>query len=378
MKFSCVKSDLVYAINIARRFQIAGRSIARKSPRQIFSGLYLLAENDLLEIQVADYEIGAILHVKADIETSGDCVISGRIFHEVIRMLPDDEVTVQNDSSTSTVIISSGKSNFSLPSVNGVAFPIIYPIKDDMSFMVDSTVLKDLIYKTTFACATNKKRPLFRGALLEVEGDKVRMVATNSHRLAFNEGRIEDDVSELFRYVIPKRILEEIEYILSSYALEKVQVAWAPSKLSFCVDKIYVQTRLIEGKFPEYRRVIPAEFSRQVTLSTAAFLSAVSRVGLIARTLEYNEIYLRFHNNAVYISSNKTEAGKAEETMPAVIYGEDIEIAFCHSYLIDVLKIINSDTFILEMNGSSEVTIIREPDNKNFFYVVMPVRMNHD
>lgn len=165
---------------------------------------------------------------------------------------------------------------------------------------------------------------------------------------------------------------------MSSYASEKVQVAWAPSKLSFCVDKIYVQTRLIEGNFPEYRRVIPPEFSRHVTLPTAAFLSAVSRVGLIARTSEYNEIYLRFHNNAVHISSTKTEAGKAEETMPAVIDGEDIEIAFCYSYLIDVLIIINSDTFILEMNGSSEVTVIREPDNKNFLHLVMPVRMNHD
>ena len=244
--------------------------------------------------------------------------------------------------------------------------------------MVDSTVLKDLIHKTTFACATNKKRPLFRGALLEVEGDKVRMVATNSHRLAFNEGRIEDDVSELFRYVIPKRILEEIEYILSSYALEKVQVAWAPSKLSFCIDKIYLQTRLIEGEFPEYRQVIPSEFSRHITLPTATFLSAVSRVGIIARFSEYNEIYLRFNNNAVHIFSDRTEAGKAEETMPAVIEGEAIEITFNHSFLVDVLKTINSDTFIWEMNGSSEVTIIREPDNKNFLYVVMPVRMNHD
>ena len=104
----------------------------------------------------------------------------------------------------------------------------------------------------------------------------------------------------------------------------------------------------------------------------------MSRVGLIARTSEYNEIYLRFNNNAVHIFSDRTEAGKAEETMTAAIKGEKIEIAFDSSFLVDVLKTINSDTFIWEMNGSSEVTIIREPDNKNFFYVVMPVRMNHD
>ncbi len=378
MKFSCMKSELVQVVKIARRLKIAGRSIANESPGQILSGLYLRAENDMLEIQVADYEIGAILQVKVDVETPGDSVVSGRFLYEAIRAIPDEKVTVQYDRSTEIIVISSGKSIFTLPSMDVEAFPKIHPIKDGKQFTVNSTVLKNLIHWTTFACATNKTRPLFMGALLEFEGDKVRMVATNNHRLAFDEGRIEDDVSELFRYVIPKRILEEMEYILSSYVLEKVQVACTQSELSFCIDKIYVKTRLIKGEFPEYRQVIPSEFSRNITLPTVAFLSAVTRVAIIERTSVYNDICLRFNNNEVHISSDRTEAGKAEETMPAVIDGEEIEIAFCHSYLIDVLKIINSDTFIMEMNGSSEVTVIRESDNKNLLHVVRPGRMNHD
>ena len=368
MKLSCLKSELVQAI------QIAGRSIASKPQTPILSGIYMKADEGLLEIQATDYEIGVILHVKAEVEKSGEIVVSGRYFYEVVRTLPDEEVIIEYDRSTEIIKISSGKSTFTLLSMKAGDFPQIYRMKEGKKFTINSIVLKELIRRTIFACATDETRPLFTGALLEVEGQKARMVATNSHRLAFDEGRIEDEMPELKQYVIPKRILEEIQHILSSEIPEKVEITCTMSEMSFNTEHVYITTRLIEGRYPEYRRAIPSEFSKRVTLSTSSFLSAVSRVGLIARSSEYNTIKLMFNMGEVHIYSDNPVVGKAEETMQSVIEGDDIEIAFNASYLIDVLKTINSESFILELNDSLKPALVREPDNEDFLYVITPVR----
>ncbi len=371
MKFSCLKSELVQAI------QIAGRSIASKPQTPILSGIYIHANDDGLEIQSTDYEIGVILHVKAEVEKPGEIVVSGRYFYEVVRTLPDEEVMIEYDRSTEIIKISSGKSTFTLLSMKASDFPKIIPMREGKKFTVNSVVLKELIRRTIFSCATDETRPLFMGALLEIEGNKVRMVATNSHRLSFDEGNIESELEGLSQYVIPKRILEEIQHILSSEIPEKVEITCTQSEMSFNIERLYITTRLIEGRYPEYRRAIPSEFSKRVTLSTASFLSAVSRVGLIARSSEYNTIKLMFNMGEVHIYSDNPVVGKAEETMQAAIEGDDIEIAFNASYLIDVLKIINSESFILELNDSLKPALVREPDNENFIYVITPVRTKH-
>ena len=368
MKFSCLKSELVQAL------QIAGRSVASKPQTPILSGIYLNANDDTLEVQATDYEIGVILQVKAEVEKEGEIVVSGRYFYEVVRTLPNEEVVVEYDRSTEIIKISSGKSTFTLLSMKAADFPKITHIREGKRFTINSVVLKELIRRTIFSCATDETRPLFMGTLLEVEGNKARMVATNSHRLAFDEGRIESEMAELRQYVIPKRILEEVQHILSSEIPEKVEVTCTQSEMSFKTERLYITTRLIEGRYPEYRRAIPSEFSKRVILSTAEFLSAVSRVGLIARSSEYNTIKLMFNMGEVHIYSDNPVVGKAEETVQASIEGEDIGIAFNSSYLIDVLKILNSESFILELNDSLKPALIREPDNEDFLYVITPVR----
>ncbi|MBR1636165.1 MAG: DNA polymerase III subunit beta [Lachnospiraceae bacterium] len=368
MKFSCLKSELVQVL------QIAGRSIASKPQTPILSGIYLHADQDILEVQATDYEIGVILHLKAEVEHPGEIVVSGKYFYDVVRTLPDEEVVIEYDRSTEIVKICSGKSTFTLLSMKAVDFPKIHQMKEGKSFTVSSVVLKELIRRTIFSCATEESKPLFMGALLEVEGQKVRMVATNSHRLSFDEGKIENELEGICQYVIPKRILEEIQHILSSEIPENVEITCTHSEMSFNMERIYMTTRLIEGNYPEYRRAVPPEFSKRITLSTSAFLSAVSRVGLIARSSAYNTIKLMFNMGEVHIYSDNPVVGKAEETMRAEIEGDDIGIAFNASYLIDVLKILNSESFILELNDSLKPALIREPDNEDFLYVITPVR----
>ena len=368
MKFSCLKSDLVQAI------QIAGRSVANKPQTPIMSGIYMHATENFLEIQATDYEIGVLLHIPAEVEKPGDAVVSGRYLQEVVRTLPEENVTVDYDRETKIFKIDSGRSNFTLLSMNAVDYPQIHQISEGKTFKVSSAVLKDLIRRTTFACSTDETRPVFTGALLELEGNAVRMVATNVHRLAINEGKLEESFDRKDTYIVPKRVLEELQHITSSEIPEEVTVRCTRSEMSFETEKVYLTSRLIEGQFPDYRRAIPPEFSTRVTLKTADFLAAVSRVGLIARSSEYNTVKLIFNMGEVHISSDNPIVGKAEETVPAVIDGEDIKIAFNASYLLDVLKIVNGEEFVLSLNDSLKPAALRDPEKEDFVYILTPVR----
>ena len=278
------------------------------------------------------------------------------------------------DQESKILKISSGNSNFTLLSMKADDFPKIRRLQEGKNFQIRSVVLKELVRRTTFACATDETRPVFTGALLEIEGNKARMAATNSHRLAVDEETIEETAEEKSQYIIPKRVLEELQHIMPGEIPEDVKVSCTKSEMSFSVGDAYMTTRLIEGKYPDYRKAIPAEFATRVTLPTAAFLSAVSRVGLIARSSEYNTINLMFNMGEVHISSDNPIVGKAEETVPAEIDGDDIRISFNASYLMEALKVLNGDRFVLAMNDTLKPAALKEPENENYLYIITPVR----
>ena len=239
MKFSCLKSELVQAI------QIAGRSVANKPQTPILSGIYMNAADNSLKIQATDYEIGVLLHIPAEVEASGDVVVSGRYLQEVVRTLPEEEVTVDYNQETKIFRITSGRSNFTLLSMNAVDYPQIHQISGERTFKISSAILKDLIRRTTFACSMDESRPVFTGALLELEGNAVRMAATNVHRLAVNEGQIEENFERKESYIVPKRVLEELQHITNSEIPEDITVRCTRSEMSFETEKVYLTSRLI-------------------------------------------------------------------------------------------------------------------------------------
>ncbi|MBR5909992.1 MAG: DNA polymerase III subunit beta [Schwartzia sp.] len=368
MKFSCMKSELAQAI------QIAGRSIASKPQTPIMSGIFMYAHDDMLEIQATDYEIGVMLHIPAEIEVPGQAVVSGRYLQEVVRTLPEEEVSIAYEKSTNICTIASGRSNFNLLSMKSEDYPQIRRIKEGKTFKVSSAVLGELIRRTIFACATNETRPVFTGALLEVEGNNLSMAATDVHRLALNKESIEEEQKGKESYIVPKRVLEEVRHVFGGEVPEDVTVKCTRSEMSFETEKVYLTSRLIDGQFPDYRRVIPSEFGTRVTLKHSEFFAAVSRVGLIARASDYNIIKLIFNMGQVHISSDNPIVGKAEETVPAVIDGEDIKIALNASYLIDVLKILNGENIVISLNGTLKPAAVRDPEKEDFIYIITPVQ----
>lgn len=374
MKINCLKSDLVQALHIA------SRAVANKPQTPILSGIYLKAEQDELELQATDYSLSVLCRIKAEVKEAGTVIISGRYLQEVTRNLPADEVIIETAGEENKVNIRSGAASFQLLVMNretGEEFPTIHRLEGKVTFTINDMLLKKLIRKTVFSCAGDDGRPVFTGCMLELGENNVKMVATNTHRLSFIETPLEGVNGEGRQFIISARVLEELRQTLNSEVPEPITVTCTYSEISFEFENIYLKSRLIEGQFPDYRRVIPVDFSTRVTLTTADFMAAVNRVSLIARASDYNVVKLNFSGGEVRLTSNNPEIGQAEESVPAVIDGPDVTIAFNAAYITDVLKNIDTKSFYFSLSESLKPAAVREKDNEEFIYIITPVRTQH-
>ncbi len=378
MNITLAKSDLISAL------QIVSKGLSTKPQTPILSSVYMTAKEGQLELQSTNYELGFIVTIPAEIHTVGTAVLPGKYLTEFARKLPAEEVSIDTGSSDGLAVIRSGSARFTLRTMEVSDFPVLQRMEGTLQFTIKDRTLARLVKKSTFACLREEqrdRRPIFTGCQLEVEGKEVTFAATNVHRLAVKSELLEEDAGQI-RIIIPAKFLEEVTRTITGNVPTDIHVTCSYNQISMSADGIYMTSRLIEGAFPDYRRVIPQEenIRTRVILDAATFASAVERASLIARTDQYNIVKLAFEEGLMRISSNSPEIGEAEETIAAEVTGDDVTIAFNASYLMDAVKSLDSDTFILSLQGAnaqgmnlSPITI-REEADQNYIYVVTPVR----
>ena len=378
MNISLSKNDLISAL------QIVSKGLSTKPQTPILSGIYMTAKEGQLELQSTNYELGFIVTIPAEIHTVGTAVLPGKYLTEFTRKLPAEEISIDTGTSDGLAVIQSGAARFTLRTMEVADYPVLQRMDGTLHFTIKDRVLARLVKKSAFACLREEqrdRRPIFTGCQLEVEGREVTFAATNVHRLAVKSEMLDEDAGSI-RVIIPARFLEEVTRTITGDVPNDIQVTCSYNQVSMSSGGIYMTSRLIEGAFPDYRRVIPQEenIRTHVTLDAGIFASAVERASLIARTDQYNIVKLAIEQGQMRISSNSPEIGETEETIPAVVEGDDVTIAFNASYLMDAMKSLDSDTCILALQGAnaqgmnlSPITI-REEVDPNYIYVVTPVR----
>ncbi|WP_315443942.1 DNA polymerase III subunit beta [uncultured Selenomonas sp.] len=378
MNITLGRSDLISAL------QIVSKGLSTKPQTPILSGVYMTAKEGLLELQSTNYELGFIVTIPAEIHTVGTAVLPGKYLTEFTRKLPAEEISIDTESSDGLAVIKSGTARFTLRTMEVSDFPVLQRMDGTLHFTIKDRTLARLVKKSTFACLREEqrdRRPIFTGCQLEVEGQEVTFAATNVHRLAIKSETLDADAGQI-RVIIPARFLEEVTRTITGEVPSDINVTCSYNQVSMSSGSIYMTSRLIEGAFPDYRRVIPRDenIKTRVTLDAHVFASAVERASLIARTDQYNIVKLAFEKGLMRISSNSPEIGETEETIPAEVTGDDVTIAFNASYLMDAMKSLDSDTCILSLQGANEqgmnlspMTIHEEADPK-YIYVVTPVR----
>jgi len=368
MKILCSKERLNYAV------QIVQKAVATKNPLQILTGIYILAQNNKLELQATNYEVGISCTIDADIQEPGSTVLSGRYFHELVRRLPGESIEIASNEEDRTIKITSAYSQFNLLSFPVEEFPVIKPLDGERILSIKDSTLRDMIKKTVFACATDESRPIFTGGLLEADNEGIRMIATNTHRLALKKDNM--SLPNNVKKIIPAKLLNELARSLVSDQPIDVNVYTKRNQIAFSFDNIYIISRVIEGQFPDYNKVIPPNFATVAIINTDQFLNAVERVSLLARDSDYNIIKFNFKSDSVVISSNNPDIGKACETTPANINGNDIEIAFNARYITDILKNIDSEDISFSLNTPLSPACIKPFGDENYIYIITPVRTN--
>ncbi len=367
MKFSCKKEQLVHAV------QIVQKAVSSKPQMPILSGIYLNAFDNTLELQATDYELGISCKIDAQIDEPGAIVLSGRYFQEVVRRLPGEMVEIVTSREDHTLKITSNTAQFNLLSLPAAEFPVLHPLDGNTTFKIRDNVFRELIKKTVFACSQDEARPVFTGGLLEVTNSDVMMVATNTHRLAIKKEYLDEFNGEI-KIIIPSKILMELARIMVAEVPSDVIVNCTRNQISFTFDNVYIISRLIEGQFPDYKRVIPEAFTTEIILNTDAFSSAVERVSLISRSGDYNVIRLSFNEKSVMITSNNPDIGKAEESVDITLSGKELDIAFNAKYVTDILKNIDSEKIYFSLNTPLSPASIRPCDDDTYNYIITPVR----
>ena len=383
MKFTCSKESLNNAV------QTVQKAISSKNTMPILSGIFIQAENNNVTLQATDYNLGISCTVEANVEVEGKVVLYGRYFQELTKRLPGDTIEISQNKEEKSVKISSLSSDFDLLIMPPEEFPILKSAFDksylekiaDKSIVIKDNILKDLIKKTSFACATEEIKPIYTGVLLENDNEKISMVATNTHRMAVkkskNDGNIvvfKESTEDFSQVIIPYKYLNELSRLLNYDVPTDVTIYLEKNKVYFTFENVYFECRLIEGKYPDYNKVIPKDFKTKATLNTEFFQNAVERVSLIAKERDYNIIKFNFKEDKINITSNNPEIGKAFEEVALKLEGEEVEISFNATYILEILKNVEKEEIEISLNGPLSAACVRPVEDEDYIYIVTPVR----
>ena len=351
--------------------RIITKAISAKTEQDILSGIYIKTMSDKLELQTTDNETGYICHIPAKIDEEGETVLVGKYLQDVVNKLPGEDVNIVFANNITK--ITSGTVNFTLLSMNPGEFPKILPIEHENQLTIKAETLNNLVRKTYFAVGDVEKRPIFSGCHLTIKDGEITMSATNTHRLAIKKEKIDTTLNDV-EITIPAKVLTDICSINNE---DDVTIAYNNHKISFSFGNVYMFAQLLIGEFPKVEEAIPSKFEITAQINTAAFKSAIERVDLISRTNKFNIIRMVFGDNKIEITSTNPEVGNAEEIVPAIIEGGEVNIAFNTQYMLDVLKNIDDSQIRCRLNSSIKPISIEEPSDDTFLYITTPVRTSH-
>ena len=369
MHITFPKANLQKAINVLQKVS------QNKTSSNLPGAIYITTKNGQVELQGNDFELGIRLTIDGDIKEPGTLVVGSRYFQELIRKLPGDTIELYKPEDGNSLTITSGSSEFNLVTLHPDDFSLVEQIHDQDHVNIDSFAMKELIDLTNYAAATDEDRPVFTGALLEINENEVTMVATDTHRMAVKKITIDEPATTPMRAIIPTKTLAEVSRLLPTDNPAMINIIWNRTQIVFNFESIYIISRLIEGTYPEYEKVIPAQFDSSAVVDRKEFAGAVDRVSLLAKDMSYNVIRYDWSEEQVTLSSQNAEIGMAKEEIPVEFKGTPFTISFNGRYISDILRHSTGDNIHMYLKQNGPV-VIRQDNNPNYTYVVTPVRTN--
>jgi len=344
--------------------------VERRQTMPILSNVLLVAKDNSLAVTATDLEVELVADAEVTVEAGGEITVSGRKLLDICRALPegsDIDISVSGEK----VIVRSGRSKFSLATLPAAEFPTVEDIKAGQTIEVAQDVLSRLIEKTHFSMAQQDVRYYLNGMLLETGGKHLRAVATDGHRLALCEAELDGPLEEQ-QVIVPRKGVLELQRLMTGEGSLNIELG--PNHVRIQLEGIRFTSKLIDGRFPEYDRVIPKESSNQLTAERGAFKSALQRTAILSNE-KYRGIRLIIRDSGVVMQAHNPEQEEAEEELEVEYSGEDIEIGFNVNYLLDALAAVDGDEVTLSVLDGNSSCLIRQPGREDSKFVVMPMRL---
>lgn len=365
MKFNIDQKELSQGIGIVQK------GISSKTTLPILSGILLKAEGNTLTLTGTDLELGIETSLDCNVIKEGNVVITSRIFGDIIRKLPDLPVEIEVDEKQN-VNIKCGRSKFNIQGQTSEEYPRLAEIDEENFFQIPKDLLKNMIRQTIFATAQDETRPILTGALLEIVNGRISLVALDGYRLALKNASV--DYDQDISVVIPSKTLNEVNKILEDDDAD-VKIVCTESHIIFILSKTIISSRLLEGQFLNYKDIIRNDYKSRVTVDTQSIRDSIERASLLAREGKNNLVKLDISDDKLIITSN-SEIGDVYEEIPISLEGDDIEIAFNSKYILDGIKIIDSQEITMDLVSSVNPCIIKPINDDNYTYLILPVRLS--
>jgi DNA polymerase-3 subunit beta len=354
---------------LAAKLALVARGVSTRTTVLVLGGIQLRAESGRLHLASTDMELSLRASVEAQVSDEGVAVVPGRLLHDIVRSLPDAEVTIEHHPDEAIVVVTAGTANYRLHTYSAEDFPRLPDIESAQFHAVDRDVLIETVGRVGRSASRDESRPVLTGILVRFEPGKVVMAATDSYRLAVKETTVTDPLPDL-EAIIPARALQELSRIAGSSS--EIQLGVLDNHVVFGSDGSWLTTRRIDGQFPNYRQLIPEQFEYELALPRDELLEVVRRVSLMAQ--RNSPLRLRFADGEVTVSAVTQDVGEARESMPAPFTGDTLEIGFNAEFLRDGLESITSDSLKFKLISPLRPAVLEGGDD-DYVYLIMPIRL---
>ncbi len=362
MKLKIDKDTLLDGIHVVQNI------VSSKTTLPILSNMLLETSGKTLKLNTTDLDIGISCEIPVETIEEGAITIPAKRFGDIIKELPSGDISI-NTKKNNQVDIEGNKCRFKLVGMSKDEFPKFPEFKDREVIKLDQAVLREMLRMTSFAVSHEESRYILNGVLLEMEGDTIRMVATDGRRLAKIEKKSINNIKKETSVIIPLKAVQEIFRNLGDEG--QVSMVSGTNQVLFDIEGILIATRIIEGEFPNYEQVIPKPAASGIKIGRSALLSAIRRANLLA-TPDFQAIKFELFSDKLVVSKTTPDVGESREEVAIEHKGKEMIVGFNPQFLIDVLKNLEDDTINLELLGPDKAGVIRMSD---YLYLALPMRI---
>ena len=352
--------------------QAVGRSVGVRSTLPVLDNILLSVEGKKLKIAATNLEIGVIRHISVEVAEVGEITIPAKTLIEVISGLGPVKITFSTEGEILT--LESNKFKASLNGISASEFPAI-PLSSKKGVELPKEVILSSS-QILFAAAVDEGRPVLTGILTDVQGDKIDFVATDGFRLAHRQAQLSSKTTE-FKSLIPRRTYEEVLRIISETEVDKIELSYSQdqNQVVFSLGATILSSRLIEGQFPSWEKIIPTQIATRLMMDKEELLKSLKLAAVFAKN-ETNVVVLSLDKSGLKIESSAKELGSQQNEVEANIEGETLQIAFNSKFLLDAVSNAPSTQVLVEFSGALSAALIKPVGIEGLQYIVMPVRTN--